>query len=102
MNESSASLGQVVQSKAGRDKKRFFLIVGFAEDAHVWIADGDLRKINRPKRKKMKHLTCKPMVDQDIMKRLDNHELVHDYEIRNAINRYEADIKGEQACRNKM
>ena len=102
MNASPVSLGQIVQSKAGRDKRRFFLVVGFAEESHVWIADGDLRKINRPKRKKMKHLACKPVVDQDIMKRLDHHKPVYDVEIRNVLNRYQANIRGAQACRNKM
>ncbi len=47
--------GSVVQSKAGRDKGRFFLVVEVEND-HALIADGDLRKLNKPKRKKLRHL----------------------------------------------
>lgn len=47
--------GSVVVSKAGRDKGRFFLVVSVENDFAL-IADGDLRKLENPKRKKLKHL----------------------------------------------
>ena len=45
----------VVCSKAGRDKGRFFAVLSL-EDDFAYIADGDLRKLEKPKRKKLKHL----------------------------------------------
>jgi LSU ribosomal protein L14E len=45
------SIGRIVKSKAGRDKDRIFIIVGVADEKHVLIADGDLRKIEKPKKK---------------------------------------------------
>ena len=48
-------IGQIVVSKAGRDAGRAFVIVGVADDAHVLIADGQLRGLSRPKKKKLKH-----------------------------------------------
>jgi large subunit ribosomal protein L14e len=50
------SLGQVVVSRAGRDAGRRFVVVKVVDDFFVEIADGDLRKIEKPKRKKVKHL----------------------------------------------
>ncbi len=48
-------VGSIVCSKAGRDKGRFFAVLSL-EDDYVYIADGDLRKCDNPKRKKRKHL----------------------------------------------
>ena len=48
--------GQVVISKSGRDKGRFFIIKDILDDDYVLITDGDLRKLDKPKKKKLKHL----------------------------------------------
>lgn len=48
--------GQAAISLAGRDKGRVFMIVEILDEDHVAIADGQLRKIDKPKRKKLKHL----------------------------------------------
>lgn len=57
MNEKNTfSKGQVVISKAGRDKLRKFIIVDIINEDYVLICDGKLRKIEKPKLKKTKHL----------------------------------------------
>ncbi|MBE6686342.1 MAG: hypothetical protein E7591_03830 [Ruminococcaceae bacterium] len=48
--------GQLALSLAGRDKNRIFMIVQELDENYVFIADGQLRKIDNPKRKKLKHL----------------------------------------------
>ena len=48
-------VGQVVFSKCGRDKTRAFIIVS-VENEYVFLADGDLRKLIKPKKKKIKHI----------------------------------------------
>ena len=48
-------IGTVARSKAGRDKNRFFAVVAL-EDNFAGIADGRLRKLAHPKRKKLMHL----------------------------------------------
>lgn len=47
--------GIIVRSKAGRDKGDLFVILR-AEGEYVYIANGELRKVDRPKKKKLKHL----------------------------------------------
>ena len=47
-------IGQVVFSKSGRDKGRAFVVLA-VEDEYVFLADGQLRPLNRPKKKKAKH-----------------------------------------------
>ena len=48
-------VGQVVFSKSGRDKGRSFIVVS-VEEEYAYLADGDLRKVENPKRKKNKHI----------------------------------------------
>lgn len=49
-------IGQVVKSKAGRDKDKLFVIIDVIDKDFVLLADGKYRKINNPKKKKIKHL----------------------------------------------
>ena len=43
--------GQLVRSKAGRDKTRTLAVLA-VEEQMLLLADGDLRKLDNPKRKK--------------------------------------------------
>ena len=49
---------RVVRSKAGRDSGRLFLVVRILDEEHLMIADGDLRKLEKPKKKKLRHLAA--------------------------------------------
>jgi len=59
-------LGKVVNSKAGRDMHRKFIVVGIVNSEYVYIADGDLRKIEKPKKKKVRHLDFTGIVAQEV------------------------------------
>ncbi|MDO4543601.1 MAG: KOW domain-containing RNA-binding protein [Clostridia bacterium] len=50
------AVGDVVISKAGRDAKRLFVVTEVVDAEYVLLCDGDLRKLDKPKRKKIKHL----------------------------------------------
>lgn len=52
--------GQFVLSIAGRDVNRLFVVFDVIDDNYVMIADGMLRSINKPKKKKLKHLKAMP------------------------------------------
>ncbi len=80
-------IGQVVESRAGRDKGRVFLIVAINEedDAYVFVADGCLRKLARPKKKKRKHLRMLPALSQSIGNKLLTGKQVFDAEIRSCL-----------------
>lgn len=61
---SEVQIGQVVRSKRGRDKGKFFVVIG-RENGYVLLADGKMRKVEAPKRKNSKHIQvtgyCLPM-----------------------------------------
>ena len=48
--------GSIAISLCGRDKDRVFIIVGVLDKDYVFITDGKKRKIEKPKKKKLKHL----------------------------------------------
>jgi ribosomal protein L14E/L6E/L27E len=82
MDTSGIVLGQVVKSKAGRDKDRIFAVVGFEDGQYLYIADGDLRKIDRPKKKKVKHLAKTGTVLQKVAEKLESGKKVTNAELR--------------------
>ena len=67
MKPSVHELGRVVLSKQGHDKGRAFVVVGLIDENYVLIADGDSRKLAKPKKKQAKHLIPKPHVTTDIL-----------------------------------
>jgi len=82
MNE-LPSIGSVVISKAGRDANRFFVVIGHCDDKkHVLIADGAMRKVDNPKKKKLKHISIKGVVIPVIKETLESGGKVFDYELR--------------------
>jgi ribosomal protein L14E/L6E/L27E len=60
--------GRVVLSIAGRDAGRLFLILSVEGDFAL-IADGKVRRLDMPKRKRLKHLKpAGPVLDITVLK----------------------------------
>ena len=85
MVEYSVETGRVAQSIAGRDKGRLFVIIGTIDEQYVYIADGDLRVLDRPKKKKLRHLRLRPEILQSIAEKLKGGLKVFDAELRSAL-----------------
>ena len=47
--------GMIVRSGAGRDKGKFMVVVA-ADEEFAYLADGKERKLERPKKKRLKHV----------------------------------------------
>lgn len=58
-------LGQMVKSKAGRDQDSYFLIVDISPE-YVILVDGQSRRLEKPKRKKKKHVQITHLIAEDI------------------------------------
>ena len=78
-------VGRIAVSKAGRDTGRVFVILEVIDTYYVYIVDGDLRKMDRPKKKKLKHLKLTENVLSSIAEKLKEGTKVFDAEIRSAI-----------------
>ena len=78
------NIGQIVFSKCGRDKGMAFIIVDIDEN-FLYIADGKLRKLSKPKKKKFKHIQAVNKIDPEIQKKIENGLYLKDSDIRTAL-----------------
>ena len=78
-------LGRVVLAKAGRDKGKTFIVVGQLDHEYVLIANGTNRSVDKPKKKKLKHIELKPNYLDNIREKLLKGQKVLDAEIRKSL-----------------
>ena len=82
MNAWPIGIGSIVISKAGRDRGRLFLVVAEVDDDFVMVANGDLRKMDRQKKKRRKHLKPAGAVVSAVRQRLAEGRPIEDHELR--------------------
>lgn len=85
MNE--LSNGQVVISKAGRDKGTYYIVMACQEN-YVLVADGVLRRVDHLKKKKIKHLQPTKEVIDEIGYKIRKHLKLTNLEIRQSLDKY--------------
>ncbi len=76
------AIGQVVKSRAGRDKGKIFLVIDIIDGENVFIVDGNLRKLDNPKKKKIKHLIVYNTILDELKYKLDNNIKINNAYIR--------------------
>ena len=80
MNRPPVRIGSIVLSRAGRDEGRQFVVIAEVDTEYVLISDGRTHKVEKPKKKKLKHLKLVREPAPDISERLlqggvENHEV---------------------------
>nr|WP_125153942.1 KOW domain-containing RNA-binding protein [Clostridium rectalis] len=80
--EENSHIGKLVFSKTGRDKNKFFIIVGTLNEEYVYLSDGKLRLVEKPKKKKVKHLGFTNVVADEIKNMLLSNNKVSNSLIR--------------------
>ena len=78
-------VGRVVLSRAGRDQGHYFVIVDVIDENYVAIANGCQRKVDNPKKKKIKHLVAKSEIFEEIRKKIFSGSRIFDCEVRNKL-----------------
>lgn len=58
-------IGQMVRSKAGRDNGKAFIVTA-VDGNYVYVADGASRRLEAPKKKKLKHIQGSYNVSEEI------------------------------------
>ena len=71
----------LVVSKAGRDQGQLFYVID-ADEQYVYLADGKSRRLEKPKRKKRKHVQQIPRTESRIAEKIRNGEKVLNSELR--------------------
>ena len=76
--------GSAVRSIAGRDKGGLFIVLA-VDAGYAYLADGDLRKTDSPKKKKLKHIQASGNVSEFVKNKLENGQKVTNAELRKAL-----------------
>lgn len=84
-------IGRIVEVVRGRDRGLYAVVIGHEADRFVRIADGDQRKVDRPKRKNVLHIRLMPMVDADVAEQLASGKKVTNANLRYAVRRFLAE-----------
>ena len=75
------SKSDIIESLAGRDKGKFFYVID-VEENFVLIADGKGRKLENPKRKKLKHVRRVTRTETRVAVKIQNGDKVLNSELR--------------------
>ena len=74
----------IVTSTAGRDKGEAFFVLA-TEGDFLLLADGKLRPVERPKRKRRKHVVLRRADGGELSRRIRSNESITNSELRKAI-----------------
>ncbi len=85
MVSSNWRTGQLVISTAGRDANRYFLIYEVLDQSFVRVIDGDLHRVESPKRKNIKHLKAFQIIDEELAEKLQQKQRYNNAEVRKVI-----------------
>ena len=80
--------GRIVRSKAGRDEGKYFVVIALDGEEFALVADGDRRGLEKPKRKRLKHLFVTEETISGLQERLASGEKVENHEIRKWLSAY--------------
>ncbi len=82
MNKQLPTVGSVVLAKAGRDAGRLFVVLDVIDDAYLMLCDGKLRKVEKPKKKKIRHVRLLPYRMEAAAEAQANRQILNNYEVR--------------------
>jgi len=81
------TVGQVVYSKSGHDKGKAFVIADVEGD-FLYLVDGKCRTVNKPKKKKIKHVQLTNYKESDIKTKIESGEYLLDADFVKALKKY--------------
>lgn len=88
------TVGQVVYSKSGHDSGKAFIITEVG-DEYLYLTDGKNRKMDKPKKKKFKHVQVTNYSDAELKNKIENDEYILDADFVKAIKRYSSQNRAQ-------
>ena len=77
-------IGSIVRACAGREKDRY-MVVAQLHDGFVELADGKERKLEKPKRKNIKHISpTHELISMDTLTNKKLRKILTEFETRNS------------------
>lgn len=90
---SQLTIGQIVKSRAGRDNGTIFLVLDIIDEQNVLVVDGNLRRLDNPKKKKVKHLIVYNTVLPEFKYKLQDKMKINDAYVRGLLEPFNKDSK---------
>lgn len=81
--------GTFAKSKAGHDAGQIYVIIS-CDKEYVYLADGKLKLLENPKKKKRKHIQKINYIDPELGEKLKQNNLLRNEDIKKAIKNYKA------------
>ncbi len=86
--ESSPQVGQLVKILKGKEAGEIAVVIAVVDSRFVYIADGDKRKFDGPKKKNILHLEFTPIVSSEVVNSLNETGRVTNGKLRYAVMNY--------------
>ncbi|PTL38442.1 MAG: RNA-binding protein [Alkalicoccus sp.] len=80
--------GEFVRILDGRDKGQFACVIEVLDDRFVLLADGDKRKVDRPKKKNIQHIERSHVIASEVKNSIIETGRVTNAKLRFAISSY--------------
>ncbi|MFD1708089.1 RNA-binding protein [Siminovitchia sediminis] len=91
-SDSGPEIGQVVCIRKGRDTGQFAIVIQLINERFVFIADGDKRKFDRPKKKNIQHLECFDYISPEVRNSLLDTGKVTNGKLQWALGKFMEDV----------
>lgn len=85
----TSRIGEFAKSKAGHDKDEIFIIINI-EGEYVYLVDGKNRYIEKPKKKKIKHIQPINCMDSELQNKINSNVRLQNEDIKRALKCYKA------------
>ena len=95
MKQEPIQIGHIVQSTQGRDKDRFLVVIDIIDDEYALLVDGSLRRLDKPKKKKLKHFVSTGLASEEIRQRVLSEKKMNNALIRVELERLTDNEPGE-------
>lgn len=77
-------VGSIVISTMGRDRGMYFIVID-SDDEYVFLVDGMVRKIERVKKKKIKHIEVTEHYSENIAEKVKNKNKISNHDVKKAL-----------------
>ena len=85
----------IVKATAGRDRGKLFFVLA-VEGEYLLLADGKTRRLERPKRKKRKHVVFQARYDCRTAEKIRDGEKLNNSELRKTLAQFGGDGNPDQ------
>ena len=80
-------IGKLVLSKAGRDRNHLYVVIAKLNEEYVLLSNGSTKNVDKPKKKKVKHLTFYDIINDEVKEAIINKDKSTDLKIKRFLKR---------------